>query len=263
MITQTNAYKDDLMNTSWIGEVVDIEDPQKIGRVRVKVYGKFDEIPDTDIPWAYPGNIQFSGSDSGGSSFSVPKKGSIVSVKFDSGNIYHPEYFFHQKISDEVKEEISESYSNAHVIVYDTVTEGALKIFFTESKGLMLDYKTSQINIKPDKSIIIQTASKNSIVELLDDGTLNVIQANDINITTKKAVNLTATNDVTVKCKNLIVDHSSSIELGAGASEHVILGDSFMAYFNGHIHTTPNGPSGSPIKPMTKSLLSGKEVKTK
>jgi hypothetical protein len=152
-----NSYKDNLDGTVWLGEVVDIADPLKVGRVKVKVFGKFDQIPTEDIPWAYPGNNITGGSPSGGSFFSVPKLNSIVSVKFDQGNLYHPEYFFNQKISDEVKTEIENSYENAHIIIYDTVTEGKLKIFFTQEKGLMLDYKENQINIKPDNNIVIKT----------------------------------------------------------------------------------------------------------
>jgi hypothetical protein len=217
--------RDDLVATTWLGEVVDIEDPQKIGRIKVKVYGKFDELPTEDIPWAYPGNNQTGGSKSGGGFFSVPKLGSIVSVKFDAGNIYHPEYFFVQKISDEVKEEISGSYPNAHVIVYDTITEGSLKIFFTEKKGLMLDYKGTQINIKPDKNI-----------------------------------DITTTTDINVKCNNMIVDQATSIELGKGAQELAILGNSFLTLFNSHTHIGNLGaPTSPPTLPMTPvQHLSGK-----
>lgn len=159
-----NSYKDNLDGTVWLGEVVDIADPLKVGRIKVKVFGKFDQIPTEDIPWAYPGNNISSGSPSGGSFFSVPKLNSIVSIKFDQGNLYHPEYFFNQKISDEVKSEIENSYENAHIIIYDTVTEGKLKIFFTQEKGLMLDYKENQINIKPDNNIVIKT-KENVIIE--------------------------------------------------------------------------------------------------
>jgi hypothetical protein len=74
--------RDDLRNTSWLGEVVDIADPQKIGRIKVKVFGKFDELDNESIPWAYPGNNISAGSADGGSFFSVPKLGSIVSIKF-------------------------------------------------------------------------------------------------------------------------------------------------------------------------------------
>lgn len=159
-----NSYKDDLDGTVWLGEVVDVADPLKIGRIKVKVFGKFDQIPTADIPWAYPGNNITGGSSSGGSFFSVPKLKSIVSVKFDHGNLYHPEYFFVQKISDEAKAEIENSYENAHIIIYDTVTEGKLKIFFTQEKGLMLDYKENQINIKPDNNIVIKT-KENVVIE--------------------------------------------------------------------------------------------------
>ena len=40
--------------TRWfMGEVVDNEnDPLEIGRVRVRVYGVYDTIPDEDLPWA-------------------------------------------------------------------------------------------------------------------------------------------------------------------------------------------------------------------
>jgi hypothetical protein len=251
-----NLIVDDLLSTPWLGEVMDIDDPQKIGRIKVKVFGKFDQIPTSDIPWAYPGNNMTGSSSSGGGFFSVPKLGSIVSVRFDSGNLYHPEYFFIQKISDEVKAEIENSYENAHIIVYDTVTNGSLKVFFTEEKGLMLDYQETQINIKNDKSVFVVTASGKSEVELLDDGTLNITQANNINIQSDK--------DVNVKCKNAIIDHATSIELGKGAAELAVLGNKFLTLFNSHVHVGNAGvPTSPPTAPMTPAQLSQKQVKVK
>lgn len=250
-----NAYKDNLDGTTWLGEVVDITDPLKIGRVKVKVFGKFDDIPTEDIPWAYPGNNSTGSSSTGGGFFSVPKKGAIVSIKFDQGNLYHPEYFFNQQISDEVKAEIENSYTNAHIIVYDTVTSGAVKIFFTEEKGVMIDYQKTQINIKPDKSILVQTASGKSKIEILDTGIVNITQADMINVKTEKDVNITA--------KKVIIDHSDTIELGKGATEKVILGNKFMSLFNSHTHTGNLGaPTSPPMKPMTPGELSQKKVVT-
>lgn len=254
MIDKSNPYKSDLHKT-FLGEVMEVEDPLFKGRIKVKVFGKFDDIPVEDMPWSHPGMNSTGGSDTGGGFFSVPKVGSIVSIKFDQGNIYHPEYFCNQEISDEVKAEIEGSYANAHVLVYDTITDGSLKIFFTEEKGLMLDFKESQINIKPDKSIIIQNASGDGILEMLDDGTMNITQANMINITTDA--------DINVVCQNLIVDHAASVELGAGATEHLVLGEKMMALFNAHQHIGNAGaPTSPPIKPMTPAELSQKEVKT-
>lgn len=257
-----NIITDDLSSTPWLGEVVDIEDPQKIGRIKVKVFGKFDTVPTEDIPWAYPGNNITAASPSGGGFFSVPKMGSIVSVKFENGNLYHPEYFFVQKISDEVKAEIENSYENAHIIVYDTVTAGALKIFFTEEKGLMLDYQETQINIKNDKSIDIHTASKDSSILIEDDGKLTVFHKGDIKIDCEANANITVKNDVNLKCTNLTVDHSSSVKLGAGAKYHVVLGEEMKKLFDAHTHIGNLGaPTSPPMAPMTAAQWSTKQVK--
>ena len=188
----------------------------------------------------------------------------LLTGKFDQGNIYHPEYFFNQKISDDVKTEIEGSYPNAHVIIYDTVTDGKLKIFFTEKKGLMLDYKETQINIKPDKSIDIHTASGKSKIELLDDGKLNVTHASDITIKCDTKISITSKNETTIKCDKLIIDHASTIELGKGATEKVVLGNKFMTLFNSHTHIGNLGaPTSPPIAPMTAGELSQKKVVVK
>jgi len=254
-ISRKDFFVDNVRDGSYCGIVVDIEDPLKIGRVRIEVFGFFDGLEPNLIPWATPSTSNTGGSDSGGGFFSVPKLGSVVEVKFDSGNIYNPQYSFNQRISNELKDEISGSYTNAHSLIYDTVTEEFVKVYFTEEKGLMLDYKESQINIKPDKSIIIQNASRDGIFEMLDDGTMNITQANMINIKTDA--------DINVECQNVIVDHASSIELGKGASEHLVLGEKMMSLFNKHTHIGNLGaPTSPPTTPMTPGELSQKEVKT-
>lgn len=153
-IKDRDFFSDDLKDTSWLGEVMDVEDPDTLGRIKVKVFGKFDELSTEDIPWCYPGNNMTSGSNSGGGFYSVPKLGSIVSVRFDNGNIYHPEYFFKQRISNELQEEIKPNPTNFHSLIYDS--DENLKIYYTQDKGLMLEYLDSQINMRPDNTIYIE-----------------------------------------------------------------------------------------------------------
>jgi hypothetical protein len=154
----TNLFSDDLRTSNWLGKVVDNEDPDYEGKIKVRVFGKFDDIADEDLPWARPCNMLTSGSASGSGFHSVPKIDSIVSVQFDNGDLYELEYFYLQHISDDLKTEIQNSYKNAHSLVYDTEVEGGVKIFFTEEKGLMLDYNGSQINIRPDNTIYLEHA---------------------------------------------------------------------------------------------------------
>ena len=207
-------------------------------------------------------------------------------AKFDCGNLGHPEYFFLQNISDQLRDEIKGSYTNAHSLIYDTITEGFVKVYFTEQKGLMLDYKNSQINIRPDKSIILHTDSRNSIVEMLNDGTMNIYHKNNITIIgdanldikiegnttikttgnttidTKGKTDVTTAKDVLVTGKIITIDHKSALNLGAGGLQKTVLGESLMALFNKHTHTgnlgaptsAPNQPMGSPeLSPTVKN----------
>ena len=265
---------------TYLGSVVDPNDPKYEGRCKIMIHGVYDGLSTDDLPWANPGSKStFFGKD-GAASISIPKKDHLVVVKFNNGDIYCPEYFQIQELSPDLQSKLKADtgdYLNSHYILFDEDVQ--LRIFFTKKTGIMIDYQNSQINIKPDKSIIVQNASRKGIFEMIDDGTMNITQDNNINIKCNAVTNLTVTKDInvktnaklniestdntTVKCKNLIVDHASSIELGKGAKEHLVLGDTFMSFFNQHIHPTPAGPSGPPTKPMTSSdHLSGKEVKT-
>jgi hypothetical protein len=238
MIDIKNIQDDNLHGTNWLGEVVDIEDPLRDGRIRVKVFGKFDELETEAIPWSSPRTKITGGSQSGSGSFSVPKIGSIVGVIFENGSLYQPEWYTIEHISDELKAEISGSYVNAHSLIYDTVTEGFVKVFFTEAKGLMLDYKETQVNIKPDNSVVIQNPN-GDIIEIANNGKLTI----------------TVSDTVEVNCKKAIID-AKSIELGGGAVESLILGDSFKTVFDTHTHAGPNLPPSVPLPTGVLSKIS-------
>ncbi len=84
------------------GVVEDNNDPQKAGRVRVRVFGIHTEkilktetegIPVDELPWAEPCLPIVEGSISGFGMWSVPVQGSHVMVFFDDGNILSPLYF--------------------------------------------------------------------------------------------------------------------------------------------------------------------------
>jgi hypothetical protein len=57
----------------WTGSVVNRVDPLGLGRLQIRIFGYFDDIPDEDLPWSmvmYPIN--------GSMSFSAPKQGTWV-----------------------------------------------------------------------------------------------------------------------------------------------------------------------------------------
>ena len=70
-----------------VGEVVDREDPEGLGRVRVRIPG----LVEPASAWAWPLGTLGGGSDRRGF-FSVPEKGAEVGVLFHQGDVDHPHY---------------------------------------------------------------------------------------------------------------------------------------------------------------------------
>lgn len=186
-MSENSLYKDEVRDTHWIGEVVEIQDPLNEGRCKVKVFGKFDKLPTEAIPWATPMNRELPGA------HAVPRVGDVVGIRFDNGNIYHPEYWFEvdqdPKLKDEVLSKSGQPF-NVISIVYDRDRE--LRIWKDPEKGL-------------------------------------------------------------------IIDSDGDIYLGEDATERLVLGDTFMQFFNRHTHVGNLGAPTSPPNPeqMTPKQLSG------
>ena len=136
-----------------------------------------------------------------------------------------------------------------------------------------MDYTTTtgptKVNIKPDNSVEIINANGDSIV-MLNDGNITFTHSAKliINSTDNTEINckdaIINCKDANINCEKTVINHSSSIELGQGATEKLVLGNSFMALFNSHSHIgNLGGPVSPPIVAMTPAQLSQKEVKTK
>lgn len=85
-------------------------------------------------------------------------------------------------------------------------------------------------------------------ITLKNDGTLVIEAPLDINVTCQNA-NITASTKVGIACDN--------IELGSGAVEKILNGETFQTFFNAHTHQGNIGyPTGAPLTPSTSAHLS-------
>lgn len=127
-----------LNNKEFPGEVVDINDPQKKGRVKVKVSSVYDKLETEDIPWAMPLKTP------NGKSFTRPELGQVVDVRFEKGDHYRPIYSYaeHYNINLQKKlDELSEAeYDKFSAIHFDDIVQ----IYKDDSK-LLLDYAFNQL----------------------------------------------------------------------------------------------------------------------
>tara|TARA_Y100000813_G_C24161858_1_gene352414 strand:- start:1304 stop:1990 length:687 start_codon:yes stop_codon:yes gene_type:complete len=215
-------YNDNIRDTHWLGEVMDNEDPLLNGRCRIKVFGKFDNISTENLPWATPQNRMTPGS------HAVPRVGDIVSIRFDNGDIYHPEYHFQVNQNDDLKSDILESSGEPHNVislVYDA--ERNLRAYWSPENGLVITTGDGD-----QESPLIQLDAADKIY-------------------------LFTENEVEVKAPRVYVN-SPKVELGEMAAQQVIKGNTFQALFNAHTHTTtvPGLPTSPPVVPLTGSELS-------
>jgi hypothetical protein len=294
-LSVTDLIRDNLTGTQWVGIIEDNQDPIFQGRCKVRVYGKFDgrvdpknpssdfSISTDNLPWARPANLFMGGSGTGAGNYTVPKIGTQVYITFDNGNLYSP--IFHHNIyqSDEVVAEIQSSYANAHVLMYDTAFEQDetgknlragewVKIYFTEQKGVMIDYATTAgpttINVKPDNSVEIKNPNGDSII-MKNDGNITFTHSQNVtfNVGKNATINtgqntiVNADKDTLINCINAKISASSEthinsprIKLGVAAAEAVIKGDTFKEIFDAHIHLTGTGPTSPPTTSAGPSL---------
>lgn len=227
-------FTDNLRDTHWLGKVVDNVDPNLEGRLKIMVYGKFDKVPTEDIPWATRGNQYITGA------YSTPRIGDIVSVRFDNGDIYHPEYFFtiDSEHKDKYKEEVLEGLGednaiNSHSLLFDT--NNKVRVYYHPDDGLIITLGDG-VKAKP-------------YMQIKNDGEVNLItETNNIFVETDQVVE--------IKCDRAYVN-SPNIELGETALEQVIKGNTFQALFNTHTHVGNLGtPTTPPVVPLTGTELS-------
>lgn len=206
-----------------LGEIVDINDPLKQGRAKIRVFGFFDDLEVEDIPWAEQiSGLSFS-SARGNGNISVPRVGAVVNVQFDGPNYYKLFYEFEKETSPSLLSEISDSYEGAQSLWYDEESKpGPLKLFYTQKKGLVMSLGDAKIQL-----------------DTQDGGKLRVV--------------IEMGKDQIVMENSKVIVNSNNIELGERATESVILGDSFKTFFDTHVHAGAGSP---PVVPMIPNLLS-------
>lgn len=133
--------REELKSKTFIGVVEDNNDPKKIGRCRVRVLNIFDSIPVEDLPWASPWK------DLNGNEFILPDKGKVVSIVFDEGNPYKPEYIFAEHYNINLEKKLQSLSGNDYTSMKALMFDHKTQIYSNDGEGLKIDYKFNNVNI--------------------------------------------------------------------------------------------------------------------
>jgi len=211
-----------------LGVIVDVDDPLRKGRAKIRVFGFFEDIPPEDLPWAEQiAGLSFGG-DGGGGNMTIPRLGAVVAVHFEQNNYYKMTYHYLKEISNDLLDKMKEEncYNGAQYLVYDAeANPGPLHLFYTYKDGLVFELDNAKVQL--------DTQNGGRLRVLIKMGDDEVRMEN-----------------------NKVIIKSGNIELGDGAAENLVLGNTFLSFFNSHTHATPAGPSSPPASPMTQAQLS-------
>lgn len=127
---------------TYVGVVEDNLDPDKLGRLKIRVVDVFDEAKVEDLPWASPWK------DLAGGQIGIPEKGKVVICVFEQGDAYKPEYIstehWNINLENKLKGLSDTDYISMKSVIFDHKTQ----IYSNDSEGLKLDYKFNNVNIK-------------------------------------------------------------------------------------------------------------------
>ena len=229
----------------WRGIVVDNNDPDKLGRVKVRIpqiYGiDIDDasyVSNPSIPWATCAISQAS-NDSG--TFLPPNIGDTVFVTFENGQPDCPLYFggiYTLRRDDEVDNKAIGSYkvfNNRLINVVNDdlpkeIVNGTERIIYKSVKGalIMVDDKDGEECIK-----ITDQSGQSIIMENLSKETLNR-RGNDIGKNPKSQIVLTNSSGdsitlsqgkIHLKSENIIIETDNFKQVNSSYNEEIELAD--------------------------------------
>jgi len=169
----------------YVGKVVDNNDPEKLGRCRIYVFGVMgDSLPIDVLPWAVP-EFDFVGSLKG--SFIVPPVDTLVRVTFEHNEINLPKYSTKVLNINQLPTNKDKNYPN-NMIFFETDNGDSFEIDRDTSETTFIHNTGTTLTISPDGSVTIDSAAnittnhadtlivKGNKVEPLGVGPLNAIR---------------------------------------------------------------------------------------
>lgn len=209
------------------GLVTDVDDPQQLGRVKLK-FPWFD--PEMESEWCRVRQF-YAGNDYG--AFFIPEVGDEVLVAFIHGDMRLPIILGGLYNGKDKPPSFRQGTTKDEKLIR---TKGNNEILMVDSSG--------------DKRIRIKTEAGQTI-ELEDPG-------NKITIKTATGQSvIIEPGKITLEAATIVLS-GTDVQLGTGASQSVVLGQALLAAFNVHTHISniPTLPTGPPVPPLTPAVLS-------
>ena len=223
----------------WTGKVVQVKDPIMMGRVKVKIFGHYDDVPEQALPWALP-EKSYVGSST--ANLVVPPVDAVVRGYFENGDPYKPIYdgivssdspvdlaakAFSSAVGvgNSILNDVVSDYPNTMVLMQTDEGEG---VTLNRSNGTMkITHRSGlKIQIDPNGSILVEQSMSKKIdqpepasMEVKVEGKFSLEANDDITINAKRNVYIDSVlGDVNLgknNLKTLVCAHPECFVTGA------------------------------------------------
>ena len=142
----------------YVGVVEENKDPNRKGRIKVRVQTLYHGLSTEDIPYAYPlGSLA-------GKEFQVPAIGKLVNILFFSDDLYSPYYIYSENYNANLQNKLTslsdDEYVDFTAMLFDESTQ-----IFVKGKELTIDQLLNKITIN-NTSINLELKDNNQILNL-------------------------------------------------------------------------------------------------
>lgn len=242
----------------YVGKVVDNVDPDKLGRIKVRiieVFGREDKIPDAALPWAIPMRPIGHGASVNLSSAKVPVIGSEVAVQFAKGSIYSPIYKFSPVMATNLVSDADENYPNTYAYLDPNMNAVIVKNtgeLADKGNRLVIDNVNDTIDFQSFTGFKFHIANDGSFsIDAPADSDITIADLLTIFANVKIDGTLEVLENVTAR-KNVQVDQNVNADLNISAGEDVSDKTSSMQDMRDtyNQHTNPSNGSAPPPQQM-------------
>ena len=264
-----NQQPDGKFYGKYRGVVLDNQDPETLGRARLRVPSVLGKEP---TGWALP-CTPYGGKSAQGF-FMVPDTGANVWVEFEEGDVSKPIWtgtFWQQP--EDVPEEAAveppntrllQTASGHTLLLNDDGGNEQVRLRSSGGAEIVMDEQGS-ISLQDHSGAVLKLDADASEITL-EDANGNTLMMNSAGTRVEDAnghVIDMASAGISVEAAKVVIK-SGTVELGDEGGEPLIKGQSFLSLFASHIHTCApvvGGPTSPPI-PQGESTALSTTVKT-